>query len=565
MAEDVLEHHDRVVHQHAHTQGQAAETHDVERDACEIQQSERSDHGDGNRQSDRHGIARIPEEEEEHEERQRPTDEQCLHDTGDGVRYEPRLAHRHVQLDLRILGTQLCQHFVHSLARPHRVGAGFLEQQQSDRIPAVVAGDGLSLFESVAYHGHVAETHDGAHRRCVARTPRQRDRCDFIDRLELADRPQGIAIPPAANRTARRACVRSVDGGEDLADLDVIGLQQTRIHLNVNLTLEATYDRRLSNPVDLLQAALEHLLSQILERPQIVPAGDADGDDRLGGRIGAQHDGPVGQLGKLIPNVVQLLPHVEDGEVHVGPPREAQRDEGDPLARHALHALDAGHGTHSLLDPLREESLDLTRRDVGIPGVYHQPRIRDVGQQIDWQPLEGNRPQESDGHKQHRHRNGALDRTTGKGHRPSLLRPRPWDPLAYLLIEGNERIGEIQLSVHQIPLRLGNVVNVALQIDERDGAESVLLLRQLQASAIQISRTGLYLKHRESVLEIDEGASHLLLDSEPSFPRVLLSLIHGDPRRRCRLRHAEPLKDWQGNAEAEIETVTGVGVEIEKR
>ena len=203
-----------------------------------------------------------------------------------------------------------------------------------------------------------------------------------------------------------------------MADLDVVGLQQTRIHLDVNLTLEATRDRRLGNPVDLLQAALEHLLGQILERPQIVPAGNADGDDRLGGGIGTQHDGPVGQFGKLIPNIVQLLPHVEDGEVHVGPPREPQRDEGDPLARHALHALDARHRTHPLLDPLREESLDFTRRDVGVRGVHHQTRIRDVGQQIDRQPLEGNRPQKSDSHKQHRYRNGALDRTTGERHRP---------------------------------------------------------------------------------------------------------------------------------------------------
>jgi len=69
-AEDVLQHHDRVVHQHPDAQREPAQRHDVERHAHRIQQRERGDDGDRDRERDHDRVTRVAQEEEQDQEGQ---------------------------------------------------------------------------------------------------------------------------------------------------------------------------------------------------------------------------------------------------------------------------------------------------------------------------------------------------------------------------------------------------------------------------------------------------------------------------------------------------------------
>ena len=130
-------------------------------------------------------------------------------------------------------------------------------------------GDGLSLLESVGHHRHVGEPHDATQRRGVAGSAGKGNARDLVQRLKFADGAQRVAVAPLADRAPWGALVGGIDGAEDLIDPDVVGSQQPRIHFDVNLPLQTSGHRRLGDPVDLFQAALEDLLRQILEGPEI--------------------------------------------------------------------------------------------------------------------------------------------------------------------------------------------------------------------------------------------------------------------------------------------------------
>jgi hypothetical protein len=66
-AEDVLEHHDRVVEQQAGAQREAAERHDVQRQVADAHHDERREDRQRDRHADDEGLAERPQEHEHHE------------------------------------------------------------------------------------------------------------------------------------------------------------------------------------------------------------------------------------------------------------------------------------------------------------------------------------------------------------------------------------------------------------------------------------------------------------------------------------------------------------------
>ena len=68
--ENVLQHHNGIVHKHPHTQSQTAEGHHVQRETAEIHEGKGGDNRNGNGRADNRGAAYIPEKKEQNEKSQ---------------------------------------------------------------------------------------------------------------------------------------------------------------------------------------------------------------------------------------------------------------------------------------------------------------------------------------------------------------------------------------------------------------------------------------------------------------------------------------------------------------
>ena len=306
----------------------------------------------------------------------------------------------------------MIQHVFHTFSHPDRVGAGFLEQQDADRLVAIEPRDRFPILEPVVDGSDIAQQHEVAASRCRA----ERYPPDLLDSLEFSQGPQRIAIPPAPDRSAGSALIRGIERAGDVVDGEAVTLQQAGVDLHVDLPLEPAGQRGFGDTVDLLEAALEHRLGEFLERREVGPSRDRQRDNRLGAGIRSQNDRSRSQLGQFLTDVVELFPHVEGSEVHVRPPGETQRDEGDPLPGNALDALDAGNATHHPLNPFRDEALDFRRPDVRIPRIDDELRVGDTRQEIDGEAPEGDATQEHHREDEHGDRYGSADRSARYGH-----------------------------------------------------------------------------------------------------------------------------------------------------
>jgi hypothetical protein len=140
----------------------------------------------------------------------------------------------------------------------HRVGSGFLEEQQPNRVSPVVAGDGLPLLETVGNGGDVPQPYHAAHRHRVR--PGQRHGADLLDGLEFTDGPERVAVPAHQHGAAGGVLIGVRDGGLNLPNIQVVRLEGSWIHLHMNLPLQPPGRGRLRHAVDLFETPLEHLL-----------------------------------------------------------------------------------------------------------------------------------------------------------------------------------------------------------------------------------------------------------------------------------------------------------------
>ncbi len=85
VAEDILEHHDRVVHDHAHGKTQAGQTDHVDVAAGQGHEEEGTHHADGNGGGDHHCPGDVAQKQQQHHNRQDRSHQQVFLDQVDGV------------------------------------------------------------------------------------------------------------------------------------------------------------------------------------------------------------------------------------------------------------------------------------------------------------------------------------------------------------------------------------------------------------------------------------------------------------------------------------------------
>src|SRR5690606_5652848 len=188
----------------------------------------------------------------------------------------------------------------------------------------IVAGKRLALAEAVRDGGDIAQQDATVRTGAAGCLLRDQDAANLAHALQLADRAQGVAVASAADRTARRARGRPLQRRPDLLQRDPVALHARAVDVDRALALQPAGHAGLRDAVDLLETPTEHGFGELLEVPEADVAGDADRHDRLAARIGAQHDRARRTLGQDVAQRIDLLAHVERGEIHVRAPREAQ-------------------------------------------------------------------------------------------------------------------------------------------------------------------------------------------------------------------------------------------------
>ena len=419
VSEDVLQHHDGVVHQHSDPEGQSAQGHHVEAHIGQVAQRERSHDGNRDREPDGHRVTRVPEEQKQHQKGQNATEQKRLHHVRDRIRDERSLARGHLDPDLWKLLPQLCENIAHLVRHPDGIGPGLLVDEKSDRRLAVEASHRFPVRLALEDPGHVAEANDPS-----PRGTRHHHVLQLLDALEFTQRPEAVPKATAANASPWRTVVGPVEGIGDLGDRDIVHRQPTRIDLDLDLADGSAGDRRHGDPVQLLEATLEHGIGQVPQLGQ-VRAGDRERYNRIVGWIRRENHGALGALREASDQVIQALPDVEHRELHVRAPVKLQAHQGLPFARSRIDGANsrnaADHGFHGLGD----EPLDLRRTGVRVRRPDRERGKRHVGQEVDRQPGERHDAQDPHGQVQHGRRDGALDRQVGQCHQ---LAPWPRSP-----------------------------------------------------------------------------------------------------------------------------------------
>ncbi len=414
MLEDRLQNDDRVVDQHADTEGEAAERHDVERSTRAVHQEERGDDRDRNRDSDDQRAARVLEEEEEHQDGDAATEQGVHQHLVDRGANELRLVDTGRQLDaLRQIVADVVDPVADRSGDLNGVRVALLVHGELHRLAAAEPADDLTLLAAAGHGGDVGDLD-------LTTVLAEQDRLhDVFEVLELVVGAHQIArlfLVEAAARLidvlAQQLLVDVLDGQPEQRELAFV-------HPNLDLLLIAAVDLDRGHPLGRLEVLLQDLFGDVAELEEIGAAGEVEAHDRVVRRVEPQQQ----RLGRLARQAqhVELLPHVEGGEVHLASPGELQRHLRQSGPRHRGQALDSGDGADDLFDRPRQQHFDLAGCGAVELGLDCEARVGEVGQQVDRQPAEGDQPEKYEGHRDHRDRDSTAERELDQSHVTGLL------------------------------------------------------------------------------------------------------------------------------------------------
>ncbi len=159
---DVLEHHDRVVHDESHRQCQRHQREIVEAVAHQVHHRERADDRERQRETRDDGRRQILEEQEDHHHYERQGDEQRELDVVHGLPDRDRAVVERVDFDGGgDLRAERCDRGLHAVSNLHRVRARLTLNGQHDGALAVVPARVARVLDVVQHIGDILEPHRG--------------------------------------------------------------------------------------------------------------------------------------------------------------------------------------------------------------------------------------------------------------------------------------------------------------------------------------------------------------------------------------------------------------------
>ena len=236
------------------------------------------------------------------------------------------------------------------------------------------------------------------------------DVANVLEALELtlaADQEGGVALVDLAKGCVLVLVAQRVDdvGHREVERRDLLFRQ-----LDVDLPADAAVDRHGGDAVDALEARRDLVLRDLAERDGVVVALDADLRDRQLVRVELEDRWRISILRETAAHAINAGPHFVGRLRQVRAPLEVQLHPAVAFGRFRRDPHDAGHGADCLLERPGDQLLDLERADARVTGADVQRRLLELGHEIDWQPGEGDQPEQRDDCADHEHRDGTLNR-----------------------------------------------------------------------------------------------------------------------------------------------------------
>ena len=214
MAVDIFQHHDSVIQQQPHTQGQAAHADDIQRQAAHPHQAEGSHERNRDRKTDNEALAQAPQEQENHEHGQSAADQRCSAYAGEGAADEVGRVLGRTKTYVRwneAAAVQLCQRVAHRISHGHGVRIRQLVDGNLGGRTPVEAGEYPLPPTAVIHLGDIVQTDIAAIAGNLARQRKQQ----VLDLFERGETTFGLGCDiklvggdPANRRVAilRRQC-----------------------------------------------------------------------------------------------------------------------------------------------------------------------------------------------------------------------------------------------------------------------------------------------------------------------------------------------------------------------
>jgi hypothetical protein len=359
LLDDVLQHHDGVVHQHADAERYARERHHVDADVAQVHEAE----GQQNRQRDRHQdharVLHVADEHPQDHRHQQGALPERADDVADGLADEDRLVgddlHRHsfrqdLPLEARYLVLDL-------LGGADRVRLRLLLDVDGHRGLLVQPSVAVGLQVEVAHLGDVAQ----ADARALLGHG-DRHLLDVFHGLELAHGAHVVGGAVVLGLAGEQVEVVLAQLADDLSDGELVGLEPLLVELDQDLALAPAAHLDVPHAVDARQAGLEAVVHDVAELlGRVFVAGERDDHDGVVVLVVVGDDGLLDVLGQLAAHLGQALLYLQRREGHVRARLEDQGGDRAVLARHGHEAAQLAGGGDGLLHDLGDERLDVFR------------------------------------------------------------------------------------------------------------------------------------------------------------------------------------------------------------
>ena len=225
VADDVLQHHNGIVHHQADSEGQAQKRDVVEAVVQAPKQCHRTNQRHGQRQGRNDGSHKTAQKQKDHQHHQNDGADQGERDVVQSFPHRQRAVvhrrHLHRGRHLGLQGRQCRADGVHHL---HRISARLALHRQGNRGLAIQGGPAAECFQAVFHLGHIAQTHRvaalGAHNQ-IGKFGRIAQLLVGLEHQRLLGAFEG---------THRCIHVGSSQGRADFIQPDVAGGQRLRLH-----------------------------------------------------------------------------------------------------------------------------------------------------------------------------------------------------------------------------------------------------------------------------------------------------------------------------------------------
>ncbi len=379
-AENVFQHHDRVVDHDSNHQRQRQHRDLVQRKSHRRHQSERRDDRCRNRNGRDECRPEVPEEDEDDDGRQDAAFDQVQLNRMQRGLDEDRLVADDLSLDVAGQGWRnLRQPFFHIIGDGHGVLSGLFGNDQRHGRLSVQTRFGALLFRAVFDIANVAQLNGigsaiGHHQ---------------IIKLRRVGNPSHRAHRQLAlaffDATAGHFHVLHAYRGGHVDRRNIERAHLVRIDPDFHFALPATDDLDVADAVNRFDQPLDLLVRDVGHFAQRAGRGNGDAQNRC--RIGVEllDDGNFGRLRKIVDDEIDFVAHFLRRHVSVLFQDEGDEDLRDALDRSRTQLVDSADGIDRAFDLVGDFGFNLLRRRAGIDYGHGNRRQIDLRKQIDAQ------------------------------------------------------------------------------------------------------------------------------------------------------------------------------------